>query len=64
MKCYVCGEEITRDMTDINNTVLMIPRGIKTPWYICLECEEQMRVDWDDVDEQEANVLKGIYEGT
>lgn len=62
MKCYLCKQEITRDMTDINATVLMIP--IKKPGmsmystaYICLDCENdsENRADWDIVHDMEVN---------
>ena len=61
MTCCVCGAEITRDMTDINGSILYIPRT-KKDLYMCLDCENIMRVDWDEVIEQEANVLRGIHE--
>lgn len=62
MKCYLCEQEITRDMTDINATVLMIP--IKKPGrvtyediYICNDCENDSdnRADWDIVHDMETS---------
>ena len=62
MRCYLCGQEITRDMTDINNRMLMIPvmkpnHCMYETAYICLDCENDSdnRADWDIVHDMEIN---------
>ena len=62
MKCYLCEQEITRDMTDINGRILMIPvmkpgHSMYEAAYICHDCENESdnRADWDIVHGMEVN---------
>lgn len=54
MRCSLCGCEITRDMTDTEGRILVVPTRTKDI-YICCDCEDDIREDWDTLHDMEVN---------